>query len=121
MLVLDGSAVYIDLRKRLEGKVHADTLTEEAFFLNYQLLRNLSHLDLARGDRLVLLLPRANALTWQQALKFRDALLPSAMSAVSVLAVEDVVTSLSCSIARPEEVNLAAWHTELTAKYLPAL
>jgi hypothetical protein len=107
--------------KRLEGKANANMLTEEVFFLNYQLLRNLSHLELARGDRLVLLLPRANALTWQQALRFRDALPPAAAAAVSVLAVEDIVATLSSSIAFAGDADLATWHAEFATKYLPRL
>jgi hypothetical protein len=55
---------------QLASKVEPNCLEEDVFFLNYQLFRNLSHLDLSRGDRPFLWLPRANELTWHEGTAF---------------------------------------------------
>jgi hypothetical protein len=80
---------------QLASKVEPNCLEEEVFFLNYQLFRNLSHLDLSRRDRLVLLLPRANELTWQEGTAFYEQRLThTSRDSVSVVAVEDVLSRL---------------------------
>ncbi len=104
---------------RLVGKVSQESLNESNFFLNYQLFRNLSHLDLARGDQLVLLAPRGNAFTWSQANRFLDFLLPEYHSAVHVVAVEDLLERLAESATVLPE--LYQQHcTLLIEKYVPA-
>jgi hypothetical protein len=81
---------------RLAGKVQPDGLKEADFFLHYQLFRNVSHLVPDRGDVLVLLLPRANLLTWQQAVSFRERyLVERAREAVRLVAAEDLVAALA--------------------------
>ncbi|MCE9567194.1 MAG: hypothetical protein K8U57_34765 [Planctomycetes bacterium] len=80
---------------RLASKVTSESLEEATFFLYYQLFRNVSHLDVDRGDVLVLLVPRANALTWQQAEIFRQRyLVEHVRKAVRMVAAEDFVVSL---------------------------
>ena len=80
---------------RLASKVTPGGLGEEAFFLNYQLFRNVSHLDPDRGDVLVLLLPRANVLTWQLADTFRTRyLVDRVRESVRLVAAEDLVAAL---------------------------
>jgi hypothetical protein len=78
---------------RLLGKVLNELLEEAAFFANYQLLRNLSHLKCA-SDRLVLLLPRANAGLVRQAECFRESVLPPWQAQVSLVFVEDLLEHL---------------------------
>jgi hypothetical protein len=80
---------------RLAGKARPESLDEANFFLNYQLFRNVSHLDINRGDLLVLLLPRANAFTWLQGEAFRSHLEPSASDCVRLVAVEDLYEVLT--------------------------
>lgn len=101
---------------RLAANVHPSGLEEGNFFLNYQLFRNVSHLELARGDTLILLLPRANELTWAQGAAFRERYLAEhTQGAVRLVAVEDLVTELARS-AKPRLVT----HLHLLAeKYLP--
>lgn len=78
---------------RLRGKVPPELLEEAAFFTNYQLLRNLSHLKCA-SDRLVLLLPRANASLVRQAESFRALVLSPWQAQVSLVFVEDLLERL---------------------------
>lgn len=78
---------------RLHDKVPPELLEEAAFFSNYQLLRNLSHLKCA-SDRLVLLLPRANAGLVRQAESFRALVLPPWQAQVSLVFVEDLLERL---------------------------
>ena len=83
---------------RLAQNTVPGSFDEPTFFLNYQLFRNLSHVDIARGDTLVLLVPRANRFTWEQAETFRDRFVAvGARPAVRVLATEDVLASLLAS------------------------
>lgn len=104
----------------LASKVHPGMLEEGNFFLHYQLCRNISQLNLANGDTLVLLLPRANELTWQDALRFRDEqLTESCRAAVRVIGVEDLVTTL---LAAPGISGRLRQHLAmLSEKYLPPI
>jgi len=80
---------------RLVGNVKPDRIEEALFFLNYQLFRNVSHLDVSRGDRLVLVLPRANQFTWLQGEVFRNHLEVPARDAVRLVAAEDLSAALT--------------------------
>ena len=81
-------------RPRLNGRVPDAWLEPDAFFSKYQLLRNLAHLRPEHGDRLILLLPRANETAWTEANAFQAELVGAARDAVSVVAVEDVLARL---------------------------
>lgn len=87
---LKRTAIYCP---RLQGKVSPTLLEQAPFFLNYQLLRNLSHLKSA-ADHLLLLLPRASAGLVREAESFRDLVLPPWQAQVSLLFVEDLVQRL---------------------------
>lgn len=100
---------------RLDGKALLENLDEPFFFLNYQLFRNVSHLDIARGDRLLLVLPRANALTWLQGEAFRERLTPGAKDAVQMVAIEDLVRRLQLSATGDDAI--AAHVAEFSEKY----
>jgi len=104
----------------LANKVHPTMLEEGNFFLHYQLCRNISQLDLVKGDTLVLLLPRANEFTWHDALRFRDEqLTESCRAAVRVVAVEDLISTL---MATPGiSGRLRQYLSLLAEKYLPPL
>lgn len=103
--------------KRLEGKVASECLVPLAFFANYQLLRNLSHLELERGDRLVIVRPLANEALRKGEQWFFDRIQPSCKERVAVLNLEDLVVELlSHSERMPTRV---AAHLELFGeKYL---
>jgi hypothetical protein len=103
---------------RLRDKVAEGGLEEDAFFLNYQLFRNVSHLDLGRRDGLVLLVPRANETAWSEAESFLRTLLVSrAREAVCLVAAEDLWEAL---MLRSTSVQpLARMHLEMLGeKYL---
>lgn len=104
---------------RLASKVTPDSLEEAAFFPHYQLLRNVSHLDPNRGDILVLLLPRANVLTWQQADLFRGRHLTDLVrESVRLVAAEDLVAALGREGTSAR--HRLQTHLELVCeKYLP--
>ena len=101
---------------RLTDKVTGDALEPATFFLNYQLLRNVSHLDLTRQDTLLLLLPRANTFTWLQGQEFREKYLKAhCQGAVLLVTAEDLVRAL----AKTPEADLKASVRLLAEKYLP--
>jgi hypothetical protein len=103
---------------RLTGKVTAECLSEPVFFPNYQLLRNVSRLETGRGDMLILVVPRANEPAWQQGNDFcRQRLAPAAQPALKLVAVEDVLSSLTGAEAIPYRFRA---HLDLLCeKYLP--
>jgi hypothetical protein len=105
---------------RLGRLAPPESLAEDNFFLNYQLFRNLTHLDVSRGDVLVLLLPRANAVTWGEGRRFMEECLRDEVRAsVRLVAVEDVVGQLRESL--PRDAARLRSHLELLAeKYLLA-
>jgi hypothetical protein len=105
---------------RLVKLARPESLAADNFFLNHQLFRNLSHLDVSRGDVLVLLVPRANAVAWADGRRFMEACLQDeARACVRLIAVEDVVRHLRESL--PREAARLHSHLDLLAeKYLPA-
>lgn len=104
---------------KLEGKVRPEFLEQAHFLLNYQLFRNLSHVDPARGDRLILLVPEANAFPYSQAHAFREWLLPDARAAVTVVPAETLVARLG-ELAPSLGAEFVTHIAQLTEKYLPA-
>lgn len=80
-------------RPRLIGKIPALFLDDGEFSKNYQLLRNLSHLK--PGDRLLLIVPKGNTRTFDQAVKFRDAVLGKWKEAVLVVSAEELIDRLA--------------------------
>jgi len=102
---------------RLVGKAIASGLEEAVFFPNYQLLRNVSHLDIGRGDCLCLVLPRANDFTWQQGVEFLNYLEAPVQSAVRLIAVEDLSATLS-KLAPSVSSGLCEHMKLLEKKYL---
>lgn len=103
---------------RLADAVVSGALAEEAFFPNYQLFRNVSHLARSGKDLLVLLLPRANEGTWSCGEVFCESLLAASTRArVRLVAVEDVLRTLAASI--DDGPGRVSAHIELMAeKYL---
>lgn len=104
-------------KPRLVGKAVPSGLEEAVFFLNYQLFRNVSHLDISRGDFLCLVLPRANDFTWQQGGAFLNYLEAPARDAVRLIAVEDLLVALS-ELAPNVSQGLSEHMKILMKKYL---
>jgi len=82
-------------RPRLVGKANHAALVEEPFFKHYQLLRNLSHLQLDRGDRLVVLVPRASDSLVAGREFLLGAVTPPAAQAVAFVYLEDIIERLT--------------------------
>lgn len=105
--------------RRLAGKVPAESLGPETFFLNYQLFRNVSSLDLPRGDLLILMLPRANELTWKESEQFLERhVLAVVRERICVVAAEDLVTTLAGLISA-HSPRLQTHLEMLWEKYFP--
>jgi hypothetical protein len=105
-------------RPRLRGKTVAEHVDESIFFAHYQLFRNVSHLELERRDRLVLLVPRANVTAWDEAVAFTSKHLSDDVHGhVLVVAAEDVIDSLERSAAGSP--LLTAHVALLREKYVP--
>lgn len=101
---------------RLTGKVRPEFLEQAHFLLNYQLFRNISHLDVTRGDQLVLLVPRSNTFTFSQAVGILETLLPEARAAVRVVPAETLIAGLSktaTEVGGPIAIHMA----DLSEKY----
>jgi hypothetical protein len=91
---------------RLYGKVHPDAMTDEVFFRNYQILRNVSYADPTSGHRTVFLLPWENARLRRGLTRFLERfLLPAIRPFVKVVYAEDVVDSLRLASALPGQVR----------------
>lgn len=103
-------------RSRLAGKVQQGAVDSDTFFSQYQLMRNVSHLR--EGDALVLLLPRANRSTFAHAERFvRDVVTDVARPAVHVIALEDLLNTMSQASTGPQTANMIS---QLTEKYVVA-
>jgi hypothetical protein len=80
---------------RLRGKTNPGCLDEAQFFPQYQLFRNVSHLDLARGDRLILVVPRANTAAWRDGERFLESCLSAdARHAVRLVPTEELCAAI---------------------------
>ena len=102
---------------RLQGCVEPKILLPEAFFANYQLLRNLWHIACADRSFLVFLLPRANAALWDQVQAFHLRVRASLVARVSVIAIEDVLSRIAVDPICPED--LKKYVQALKRKYVP--
>lgn len=104
---------------RLAGLAASDALDEAGFFAHYQLLRNVSHLAPARGDALVLLVPRGNPGPWAQAAAFRaERLTGAGRKVVHLVAVEDVLDAVA-KVAGAWPPAYRSHGALLREKYLP--
>ena len=81
-------------RRRLAGRFEASFCTANGFLENYQILRNLWHLDLDAGDIAVFLLPKANQSLARSEATIRSCLLQPFRSRVIVVHIEDLISVL---------------------------
>jgi len=94
--------VYVE---RLAGKVVSAAIQPPAFFANYQLLRNVSHLR--DQDALVLLVPRANAGAFGQAAAFIENAVDLAWRPrVRLIALEDLIERILALSPNAETVQV---------------
>ena len=102
---------------RLREKIAEPCLTKEWFFANYQLFRNVWHVDVEKSDVLVLLLPRANRLAWGNAEVFLEKLTTACKSSVKLVALEDICAELARETAHGASFLHAHMHF-FAEKYL---
>jgi hypothetical protein len=101
---------------RLKGKVADECLGSLLFFAHYQLLRNVSYLELERGDRLVVVRPRANEALRESERWLIERLQGECAGRVSFLDLENLVVELG---QHGEKAVRMAAHLEFVAeKYL---
>lgn len=102
---------------RLKGKVTDECLDSPLFFAHYQLLRNVSHLELERGDRLVVVRPKANEALRESERWLIERLQNECAGRVGFLDLENLVVDLQQHGER-KPARMAA-HLEFVAeKYL---
>lgn len=107
-------------RPGLADACSPEWLQPESFFQNYQLFRNVWLIAREPASRLVFLLPRANTRIWQQLGAFLSLLSEPLVTRIQVIAVEDVVDSLTAASDLPPA--LRSYTALLREKYVfPAL
>jgi hypothetical protein len=107
------SAIYAS---RLHGKVHPDALTDQVFFPNYQILRNVSYADPTRGHQTVFLLPWENKRLRGRLAAFLDRfLLPRIQPFVGVAYADHVVDSLRLASDLP--IAIRSHYDAVAEKY----
>jgi hypothetical protein len=85
-------SVYVPI---LRGRVADSVLRRDAFFRDYQLLRNLAQLRPGSDDQVILLLPRGRSKLWKTASKWcARTELGEFSGRIRTVALEDVVTAL---------------------------
>jgi hypothetical protein len=103
-------------RKVLDGHIDPRMLQEPQFFRAYQILRNVWHMLLVPGSKLVFILPRANARLWDELAPILDALHAGPRKRVSTVAIEDALAHLRNDAKCPPA--LREYARELEAKYV---
>jgi len=88
-------------RPVLTGNVSAQMLEEPYVFRAYQILRNVWHMLLVPGSRLVFLLPRAHERLWEELLAALAELAPATRKRVAVVAIEEVLARLQADARCP--------------------
>lgn len=101
----------------LRGHVDPQSLAEDAFFGQYQILRNVWHCAAAPGSTLVFLLPRANTRLWPILARSLESVRPDTRNRIKAVAIEDVLERLESQPDGPEELRVYA--SQLRAKYVP--
>lgn len=102
---------------RLKGHISAALLSEEQFFANYQILRNIWHLVGSESAELIFLMPRANGRLWQKLDAVLSQLNPEVRDRVRPVAIESLLDTLVADAACPPAfVDLAR---QLQEKYIP--
>jgi len=100
---------------RLHGRFEDSFCCEAPFLANYQIVRNIWHLDYESGDNVVFLFPRANTSLCRQEAIIRNCAAELYKSRVHIVYLEDLLTILrmECKCSHFEIATLA----EFEAKY----
>ena len=101
---------------RTSDRFEASYCTAAGFLKNYQIVRNLWHLDLTAGDTAVFLFPRANGALKRTETTLRACLLEPYRSHVIVAYIEDLISGLG---ADPKSKSENSALSEFRKKYFP--
>ena len=111
-------------RPMLQEKVIPEVLEPSVFFKNYQLLRNISHINPENRDHLFIIFPRGNSgiiSPLDEKVKAIDQLLLEGMKqSVTVLYLEDLVENIKKSLISKDSQMSKHWRL-FEGKYLPYL
>ena len=104
---------------RTAERFEASFCTTSGFLANYQILRNLWHLDLSSGDTVVFLFPRANEALSRAEATIRSCLLEPYRSRAVIAYTEDVISALGGHPEMNSEAEDSAWF-QFGQKYFPS-
>ena len=111
-------------RPMLQKKVIREALEPALFFKNYQLLRNISHINPENGDQLFIIFPRGNSgiiSPLENKVKVIGGLLLEEMKqSLNVLNLETLVEKINKSAISPDPQWNSHWRL-FEDKYLPPL
>lgn len=102
----------------LSAHLEPGRFERQAFFEAYQFNRNVWHMVRHDNNRLIFLLPRANAGLWKLVDNLRLGVVPHTRERISVIATEDVIEKLSADVNCPE--HLRKYADRLGHKYSPS-
>lgn len=105
--------IYRDL---LGSHLESEGLERSAFLHAYQFNRNLWHMVRTDRSHLLFLLPRANAALWAKLKGLLDGVVARTRERISVVAIEDVIATLSTDQSCPEA--LREYAHKLKQKYV---
>ena len=106
-------------RSRVESRFRPPYCTASGFLKNYQILRNVWHLNLASGDTAVFLFPRATGCFANAENIIRSCLLEPLRPHVIIMHIEDLIDELDVAATHrgePESNSLS----EFRLKYFPS-
>ncbi|MGH9713643.1 MAG: PGN_0703 family putative restriction endonuclease [Candidatus Acidiferrales bacterium] len=103
-------------RDRLIPHLEATRLERVAFFDAYQFNRNVYHMVLNDGTRLLFLLPRANTVLWERLKELLNGVMPSTRARISAVAIETAIAALCTDEKCPKEMREYA--ARLKQKYV---
>ena len=103
---------------RIAGRFEPSFCAAGMFLKNYQILRNLWHLDLASDDTAVFLFPRANRSLARTEATLRSCLLESFHSRAIVVYIEDLISALDADVVPRCKLEAEAF-SQFRLKYLP--
>lgn len=106
-------------RLRTAERFEAPFCSQASFLRNYQILRNLWHLDLEKEDTAVFLIPRANESLRRAEAIIRSCLLPPLRERAKIVYLEDLLSRLGASSEVSGSYKKGAL-AEFKAKYFPA-
>ncbi len=102
---------------RLKNFVSNELLSEERFFANYQILRNLWHMVGSRNAELIFLMPKANVRLWKQLDAVLTSVDQSVRGKVRAVSIEELLLDLAADPTCPPQ--FVDYAQQLQDRYVP--